>query len=102
MSEMVRFNQSDAGILMICALRYCHGRRTYMPKLVQSIVMGQLPGLSDRDIHVISNDLNSMTESDYGDPVIDRKDWIKFRDAVEEEMERRRHEQNEIRLRNGF
>lgn len=86
---MIKLNDEEFGILAICALRYCHGRQTYMPKRVQDIVETHLSELSDKDLRVIEEDLNNMRDYDFGDPVIDRPNWQRFQYAVEEERKRR-------------
>lgn len=34
---MITISEDDFGILAICAIRYCHGRETYVPELVRSV-----------------------------------------------------------------
>lgn len=82
-------SQEDFGTLCICALRYCHGRRTYMPSLVQEIVDGHLKELSDKDIKVIVEDCQFQRRMDlYGDEC-DKVDWLKWEQKVKDEFERR-------------
>ena len=52
----INISQEDFGTLCICAIRYCQGRQTYMPSLVQGIVREHLSELSDRDIQVMLDD----------------------------------------------
>ena len=60
--------QQDFGTLCICALRYCHGRRTYMPSLVQEIVGAHMSELSGRDIKVMLEDCDFQKRMElYGD-----------------------------------
>ena len=76
--------------LAICAIRYCHGRQTYMPSLVQDIVIAHLKELSDRDLHVMIEDCRMQEEMNlYGSETIDKPGWIKFRKALIDERERR-------------
>ena len=86
---MIQFNEEDFATLAICAIRYCHGRQTYMPGLVQGIVKGHLPELQDKSLHVMIQDCESMTEFDYGDPLIDKPGWIKWHEELIKERERR-------------
>ena len=82
-------SQEDFGTLCICALRYCHGRRTYMPSLVQEIVDGHLKELSDKDIKVMVEDCQFQRRMDlYGDEC-DKVDWLKWEQKVKDEFERR-------------
>ena len=78
------------GILAICAIRYCQGRQSYMPSLIQDIVITHLTELSDRDLHVMIEDCRTQEEMDlYGSETIDKPGWIKFRKALIDEQERR-------------
>lgn len=85
-----KLEQEDFGTLCICAIRYCHGRQTYMPDLVRSIVRPHLQELSDKDIDVMINDCDfQRTFELYGDPMIDKPDWIKWEQELLKEKERR-------------
>ena len=86
---MIKLNDEEFGTLAICALRYCHGRQTYMPKRVQDIVEAHLSELSDKDLRVIEEDLNNMRNCDFGDPDIDLPSWQWFQYEVEKERKRR-------------
>ena len=48
--RMSKLEIDDFGTLAICAIRYCHGRQTYMPDLVQDIIRQHLRELSDQDL----------------------------------------------------
>ena len=39
---MIALTPEDFATLAICAIRYCHGRQTYMPGLVQRIIRPHL------------------------------------------------------------
>ena len=81
--------QEDFGTLCICAIRYCHGRRTYMSRLVMDIVGQHLAELSDRDVKVMYDDCRFMNLSDYGDEVIDKPNWLLWEKKLKEEVRRR-------------
>ena len=82
--------QDDFGTLCICAIRYCQGRQTYMPSLVQGIVREHFSELSDRDINVMLDDCKFQEQMNlFGDPNIDKPDWIRWRNDLEKEQERR-------------
>lgn len=84
------FQTEDFGTLCICALRYCHGRKTYMPSLVISIVTPFLQKFSDKDIGVMQNDCKYQEQFNlYGDESIDKPVWLQWKSAVEEEISRR-------------
>lgn len=84
----IEIRREDFGTLCICGVRYCNGRKTYMPSLVTEIVGRHLSELSDRDIKIMYDDCRFMNLSDYGDEC-DRVDWIKWENKVRKEFERR-------------
>lgn len=86
----VKVDPEYFGTLCICAVRYCFGRQTYMPGMVQDIVLSHLEELSDRDIRVLLEDGEFQWRMDlYGDPTIDKPGWLKFWKKVREEALRR-------------
>lgn len=89
-------NQEDFGTLCICAIRYCHGRQTYMPGLVQSIVAPHLSDLSDKDLAVMINDCGYQERMNlYGDERIDKPGWIRWKELLLTEKRRREGEQDD-------
>lgn len=83
-------NTDDLGTLCICAIRYCQGRRTYMPDLVRSIVRPLLRELSDRDIYVMIDDCDFQDRCNlYGDELIDKPGWIEWKKELLNEKKRR-------------
>ena len=88
-NNLIRVGQEDLRTLCICALRYCHGRRTYMPSLVQKIVGKYIKELKDEDIKTMLNDCQfQRTMELYGDEC-DKVDWLKWEQIVLEEAKRR-------------
>ena len=86
----IDMRQEDFGTLCLCAIRYCHGRMTYMPGLVQSIVKRHLSELSDKDIGVMVQDCEFQAKMNmYGDERIDKPGWLEFERLVREEAKRR-------------
>ena len=91
----IEIGQQDFGTLCICALRYCHGRRTYMPSLVQEIVGKHMSELSDRDIQVMLEDCDFQRRMElYGDEC-DRIDWLKWEQKVRDEQKEREKNDND-------
>ena len=87
----IEISQDNLGTLCICAIRYCMGRMSYMPSLVQGIVSGLLPHLSDQTIGVMRDDCDFQRRTkQYGDERIDKPGWIRWRDLLEEEKARRK------------
>ena len=86
----LNMNQEDFGTLCICAIRYCQGRQTYMPKLVQGIVRQHLKEISDKDLHVMIDDCRYQNDMNlYGDERIDKPNWLKWKQDLLAEQERR-------------
>lgn len=87
----IKMTSEDFGTLAICAIRYCHGRQTYMPDLVRMIVRPHLKRLSDKDIEVMIEDCNFQRRCDlYGDKKIDMPEWLKWEQELLAERERRK------------
>lgn len=85
----IRMTRDELADLCISALRYCQGRRTYMPSAVIAICKRFLPEFLKRDLKVMLNDCNEQKRwGNYGDDC-DREDWIAWREALIEEIERR-------------
>ena len=82
--------QEDFGTLAICAIRYCHGRQTYMPSLVRDIIAPHLPDLSDKDLMVMIEDCEFQERMKlYGDVRIDKPGWERWRELLIAEKKRR-------------
>lgn len=87
----IDIDEQDFGTLCICAIRYCHGRQTYMPSLVQTIITPYLKKLSYNDLTVMLNDCADQAKHPYlyGDTRIDKPDWLKWREKLKAEKARR-------------
>ena len=82
--------REDFGTLAICAIRYCQGRMTYMPDLVREIVAPHLSDLSDKDLGVMIEDCDFQERYHlYGDERIDKPGWIRWKELLMAEKERR-------------
>lgn len=89
----------DLEHMLICAVRYALGRRTYIVGTTAAYIGGLLPKLSNWCIGVIWDDLESeyalaaRVTSYYvlGDPY-DLWDWVGFKAAIHAEIERRSKE----------
>ena len=92
---MINISQEDFGTLCVCALRYCHGRQTYMPSLVQQIVMAHLKDLSYWDLKVITDDEQLQEDMNLWGATCDKADWKNFYQKLrEEQTERENNETN--------
>jgi hypothetical protein len=76
------------GSLCICAVRYCIGRQTYMPGLIQSYLRPMLDLLDKKTLVVMRNDIQNA--DNYGDEKIDKPGWIRFLADIEAELENRK------------
>ena len=74
----IDISQEDFGTLCVCALRYCHGRRTYMPRLIQEIVQRHFKDISDNDLKLIAEDERFQIDMNLFGDYCDRVDWENF------------------------
>lgn len=89
----MRISEDNFGILAICAIRYCQGRETYMPDLMRSVVKNHLDEVEDNDLAVMIADCEFQEWANlYGDEKIDKPGWLKWRDELLAESERRNDE----------
>ncbi len=83
----------DFGTICICAIRYCHGRMTYMPDLVRRIINRYLKNpkvITDKTLQVMINDCDFQRRMNlYGDECIDKPGWLAWEKMLLEEKERR-------------
>lgn len=90
---MITLNAEDFGILAVCAIRYCHGRQSYMPDMVRGIVRGHLAEVEDNELAVMIADCEFQEWANlYGDEKIDKPGWLKWREELLAERERRNDE----------
>lgn len=90
MTNDITLSQKDFGTLAICAIRYCHGRQSYMPGLVRGIVRPYLRKISDKDLNIMLEDCEFQSQTQmYGDERIDKPAWLKWHEELEVEKERR-------------
>ena len=74
------------GAVLNCAVRYCIGRQTYMPKLVMDVIRPMLPDLSGRTLKVLEQDIAGADS--YGAD-FDEAAWMEFLYSVRKEIARR-------------
>ena len=77
------------GMICVCALRYCMGRQTYMPTLVQDFCRRHIARFDDNTIRTMIDDIDfaERTGQSMGDDEIDRPDWYRFKKILENEQE---------------
>ena len=76
----------DFGLILVCALRYALGRRTYITSIVADTIIHQIPNIGTKDLKVMLNDIN--TTSDLGDQC-DIDNWTKLKSMLELEIQKR-------------
>ena len=90
MAKKIDISREDFGILCVCALRYCHGRKTYMPGMVQDIVRSHFEEIEDKQIKIMLNDCEFQRNMDlYGDETIDKPGWLNWEGILKEEAGKR-------------
>lgn len=78
------------GAVLNCAVRYAIGRETYMPSLVIGFITPLLPSLSSKTLWCFDQDITEAKYTcGYGDPRIDKPDWMRFHEAVRAERTNR-------------
>lgn len=88
---MVDPTNDDFGAVCNCAVRYCLGRRSYMPSLVCRYIISLLPELTDKTLDCFERDIaeRKRTGFDFGNSC-DYETWDMFYKAVCKEIERRK------------
>lgn len=90
----MKIDSEDFGALIICAIRYCHGRQTYMPELIRGIIKPHITEVTDKDLQVMINDCESQTlRGDYGSDH-DKIGWLEWKDFLINEQKRRKENDN--------
>ena len=79
-------SDDDFGAVINCAIRYCLGRRTYMPGVVCGYVKPLLPYLNDQTICCMERDIR--TAPSYGEEC-DVATGTSMYNAVDSEMKNR-------------
>ena len=68
-----------------------------MPDLVRSIVRPLLLKLMDKTIHVMAEDCKFQKEAElYGDENIEQPGWLKWKQEIQEEKERRKNHGSDL------
>lgn len=80
----------DFGTMLVCAVRYAIGRRSYMPRLVVEFITPLLPRLSKKALWCFDKDISDCEY--FGDPDIDKPLWEEFHANVRTERTKRGEE----------
>ena len=85
----------DFETILLCAVRYAIGRRTYIPSLVIDYITPLLSHLSYNTLGLIAAEIiDHSYDGGLGDDMIDRPYWLNFKKKILAEMERRGNETN--------
>ncbi len=74
----------DFDILLLCALRYALGRRSYITWTVSEAIIDRLSELDDNTKRIMSYEIEKAIREDKGESV-DMNHWIKLYDAIKKE-----------------
>lgn len=74
--------------LIVCAVRYALGRRSYMPSVVIDEIVPLLPEMSDGDLQVIRNDISDYLTHE-NENCIEYKLWSGLYSRIICEQEKR-------------
>ena len=83
----------DFGSILICAIRYCLGRRTYMPSTITTFITPMIDRLDKKTLFVMQRDISES--KNYGDPNIDEPHWRQFLNDLQTEYEKRKLREQE-------
>ena len=82
--------------ILVCAVRYAIGRKSYMPSMVIDYITPLLPYLSYWMLGLMAAEIiDHNYEGGLGDDKIDRPYWLNFKRKILAEMERRGNEDTE-------
>lgn len=89
--EIIEINK-DFEAVLLCAIRYCIGRQTYMPSLVIDYITPLLSELSDNCLRLMQDEINErgIYKDGLGDEKIDRPYWEQFNEKITDEMKGRK------------
>ena len=72
------------GAVLNCAVRYCIGRKTYMPRLVTDWIMRHCSGLlTNKTLGVMKRDIDEAAARDGLGMDCDVQTWRRFREWLE-------------------
>lgn len=93
MDNMIDPRNDDFGAVCNCAVRYCLGRKSYMPGLVIDFITPYLPVVSDKTLWCFERDIEEHGKLglSYG-MECDKVNWMRFLRAVKAEIETREQE----------
>lgn len=84
-------NNENVGAVLISAVRYACGRRTYMPSIVVNVILPIVAQLNDKNLCCMERDIREAEKysGGYGDEKIDKPMWLKFLKEIQDLMDKR-------------
>lgn len=83
MDVIINGKLDDISAMLVCAVRYSLGRRTYIVDWTCEFIENNLHLLTDKDKQVMINDIRYQERYGYGDEC-DKADWMKLLKTLEE------------------
>lgn len=81
-------NDENFGSILICAVRYALGRKTYMPSVVVDFITPIVRYIDSKTLAVISKEIKSAAKDNkLGDPTIDAPPWKSLYNACVDELQ---------------
>ena len=85
---MIQCDPETLGNIIICAVRYACGRKSYMPSIVCDFITPLIPELTSKTLSVICSDIVFAAEhGGLGDLIIDAPLWRKLHRDCRTELE---------------
>ena len=90
--KTVNINDKFA-LILLCAVRYGLGRRTYITDVISSYIKPLIPALDTKDLILIKADIDRQKEDKFTDkPLGDKCDeeaWLSLEVAIDAELKKR-------------
>ena len=76
--------------IYICAIRYCMGRKSYMPSIVVNYIIPKLKDLDTNTIRVMLEDCKDQEDTEnWGNEYIDKPLWLNWGKELSKEYNSR-------------
>lgn len=75
-------NNKDLNDLMVCALRYALGRRSYITSTISDLLIGHKDELSAQSKKVILRDIQRAFDTNNYGMEMDKEVWIKLQEEL--------------------
>ena len=74
------FNDIDQDILLFCAFRYALGRRTYVPSVIEKIIIGNWENMPPITREKFKNEIREALDSHRAGDTYDEDGWMRILD----------------------